>query len=64
MAAVFGLICKELLHNGNKIGSALVGHSVITECYEDMNFESPYHNWPNGLQASFNQSQIFTPVTA
>ena len=28
-----------LLHNGNKIGSVPVGHSMkLTECYEDMKF--------------------------
>ncbi|XP_076804583.1 uncharacterized protein LOC143448650 [Clavelina lepadiformis] len=40
-----------LLHNGNKIGSVPVGHSVkLTECYEDMKFllkslQYSQHKW-------------------
>ena len=56
MAIIFGLIHKEfksavLLHNGDKLGSVPVGHSVeLGKSYEDMKYllevlQYSHQNW-------------------
>ena len=59
-----------LLHNGNKVGFVLVGHSVkLTECYKNIKFvleslQYNQHNWKiRGDLKMISVSLDYRPVT-